>query len=444
MNPVAGKLGRLLEKGFVMGVFVWFVALHRLDSPKSYLYYAYGQDVTFPSLLLIYGLVGLLVLMRLRRFLSICKRNGFLCLLVLLAPLSLLWSVDTYATAINSFKLIGSTIFGLYLVMRYKARELLRLLAATLAVLALMCVFVILIWPDLGIFGSGYHAGNWRGLYFSKHMFGIEMLLGAISFAFLGLMRHAPKAIAWGGTGAFVFLVVMSGSRTAWILLLLLPVVMLLLRGLRGHHMLVLPGILIVLFACAHGVIWLFENYGFILETMGRDPTLTGRLKLWELLVEIGMEHKGLGVGYGAFWLGAGGPSDYSQYIGKILRWDTPLHGHSTVLDLWLQLGFIGVALFGLHLILTFGRGLKMFRLHGDGYTFFALTIFVLLAVDSITDSLLFVGNNAVWVIYVVATSWLLVRTPADFKDSRMGQVAGGRRRPGLRERRLRLGGADG
>jgi O-antigen ligase len=75
-----------------------------------------------------------------------------------------------------------------------------------------------------------------------------------------------------------------------------------------------------------------------------KSTDLTGRTDIWRLvLLEIN-KHPIFGIGYGAFWLGEGSPS---QSIIDILHW-IPLQAHNGYLDIFNELGIVGLCLLGL------------------------------------------------------------------------------------------------
>ena len=81
---------------------------------------------------------------------------------------------------------------------------------------------------------------------------------------------------------------------------------------------------------------------------MGRTKsvsTLTGRLPLWEELIDSIEERPLLGHGYLAYW-----DKDQIEYLKDVLRWEIP-HGHNMYLDWALDGGLIGLGLFLLMLI---------------------------------------------------------------------------------------------
>jgi O-antigen ligase len=82
----------------------------------------------------------------------------------------------------------------------------------------------------------------------------------------------------------------------------------------------------------------LFLDLGsFLLEALGRNPTLTGRTDLWETLRGMAVNPI-LGAGFESFWLGARLEKLWSIY------WWHPNESHNGYLEMYLNLGWAGVA----------------------------------------------------------------------------------------------------
>ena len=80
---------------------------------------------------------------------------------------------------------------------------------------------------------------------------------------------------------------------------------------------------------------------------MGRDPTLTGRTAIWNLV--LGMTANPLfGTGFESFWLGSRLQTMWSIY------WWHPNEAHNGYIEIFLDLGWVGVALLAVLLLSGF------------------------------------------------------------------------------------------
>ena len=162
---------------------------------------------------LVFLIAAALIIPRVGLFLSYCVRNKALLLLLAVTSFSLLWSADPALTFRRLVALVGTTSFGIYLVMRFTPEELLRLLAWMLGLSAVLSLVFIVALPEFGTYREGGHDGLWRGIYGHKGHFGRVMVLGVLVFLFLTLERNGHRWLAWSGLGLCAFLLAMSGSR---------------------------------------------------------------------------------------------------------------------------------------------------------------------------------------------------------------------------------------
>ena len=93
-----------------------------------------------------------------------------------------------------------------------------------------------------------------------------------------------------------------------------------------------------VLFVVLYGLI--LHPAAGLTEAVGRDSTLTGRTAMWDQLLQLKVD-PWFGAGYESFWLGprTNEISRHYQYVNQ---------AHNGYLEVFLNLGWAGVALLGL------------------------------------------------------------------------------------------------
>jgi O-antigen ligase len=96
---------------------------------------------------------------------------------------------------------------------------------------------------------------------------------------------------------------------------------------------------------------------------LGTDSSLTKRTKIWTVLLEKAQLHPLLGFGYGNFWLGE--KIGVSAEVKKTLGY-YPYHGHNGFIDLWLELGLIGLLLLLCSFVFALIKGFR--RIHRSGF----------------------------------------------------------------------------
>jgi O-antigen ligase len=141
----------------------------------------------------------------------------------------------------------------------------------------------------------------------------------------------------------------------------------------------------------------LFLNVGGgALETMGRDPTLTGRTEIWRELLGV-VSNPLIGTGFESFWLG--------DHLRKIWAMGGLLEGineaHNGYLEVYLNLGWIGVALLGVLIVTGYRNVVASFRRNTDTAKL-RLAFFVAAVVYCLTEAA-FKMMCPIWIAFLLA-----------------------------------------
>lgn len=347
-----------------------------------------------------HAVVGGLLLWHRRAACRAAGRSVLLWLLVGLAVCSTAWSAAPDLTLRRSLLLVSTTGFGVYLAARYSRAELAAMVAAVLAVTAVLSLAFALVIPFYGL-EHGFYEGAWRGIYSQKNQLGTAMALGTIIWLLQAAYRLGRRAVVLPLLGLSLALVLLSDSKTSWVVLFGLTACVLLARTIQTRRgagiglTLVLGGI-----AVPPLVVWLFRGYEGVLAALGRDATLTGRIEYWTMAWQAIERRPLLGYGYGAFWQGLEGPSaDLVVAVGE-----NPTHAHNGVLDVWLVLGLVGVLLFSGSLLINFARAFaRNTPGSGLGGVFPPIFLFFLL-LSNLLESELVTYNSLPWVLYAAVT----------------------------------------
>lgn len=203
------------------------------------------------------------------------------------------------------------------------------------------------------------------------------------------------------------------------VLFVLLFLILLYSACLRFNRVVCFFILISIIIAVGCSVIWLVNNWGILWTFLGRDGTLSGRTMLWQVLWDMNRQHFWQGCGYGAFWLNWKEPSGYVWYM---FSWE-PSNAHNGYLDLWLQLGLVGLAIFMLSLSVNLLKAFAVLRKNGSLEKIFPLMFFVFLALNNITESSFLVQNSLFWVLYVAVSIQLRAKSP--IKKQRR-KIAGG------------------
>lgn len=350
----------------------------------------------------------LMLALHARGSLAALARRPTMAALVLLAIASTAWSAAPELTLRRGFALLGTSAFGVFLASRFTPRELLRVLAATAGLLAVSSLAFAIALPAIGV-DHHTHAGAWKGVFTHKNSLGGEMVTGCVAFLLLRLdLPRGRRWIATGGLALCLFLLLMSTSKTALTVLMALFACAALFRMLRWR---IDVAIIVVLLAVLVGgsiAAAVVANWETLLTAMGKDPSLTGRVPMWQVLVRTIGHRPVLGYGYNAFWLGHTGPSAGPL---REIGWDTPT-AHNGFLDTGLQVGLLGLGLFLAGYVTAFRQALAGLRRTVTADGLWPLLIMTMLLLYNATESVLLEKNNLLWALYVCAVCSPLLARP--------------------------------
>jgi exopolysaccharide production protein ExoQ len=311
----------------------------------------YGSMVSQPTsmrryieLMIVYSVIALLLVPFYKRLAAISIRYWLIMSLPILALLSVIWTQNIKQTLIYGTCALLYTLFALYLAERYSPADLMRIFSVVGMMVATLCMVLIIFFPTIGIDhkGSGFTA--WQGMFSQKNHMGIIMTYYLVTLAYLDT-RTSWQAIRNRIFMAIcILLIIMSLSRTGWLLAAACIAVMFYLNSantFRSKDRLLL-GIVAVSSAIAVGIL------GVVLAPeiavlLGKDPTLTGRTVIWQTVIESAVKRPLLGFGYYAFWQGLKGESAIVLMKMGVVNLGNAENGP---LQLSLELGLVGLGLY--------------------------------------------------------------------------------------------------
>lgn len=331
-----------------------------------------------------------------KRALKYAIKAPLLWLLILWGVISVFWSDLPSLTLRRSIAMILTTLYGLVLVVRYDFKEMLHLLGYSVCFFLMVSFFLIVLFPDWGTTTYGYEVA-WRGVFQHKNRLGNISALGLLLFLFLWRQDQKIGRAIWSiGIGLAVLLVIGSQSFTGIALAILMLVGFLTLIFLlksRRDWQLSYP---LFLVACGLGLSLIGLYFEEFLLAFGRDITFTGRLPLWKALIQVGMHNFWVGFGYRSFWRGWDGPS---AEIWQQITW-LPNQAHNGYIEIWLDLGVIGLVLMLLLLLRLLIRSITYFS-EARYESIIWVQLFLFLIFLSFSESVLMRPNDVYWVLIV-------------------------------------------
>lgn len=291
-----------------------------------------------PQVVWYYLTMGYYILVGHKSILRVALKNKVLLLAPAFGALTALWSASPKMTFRVTAELLISMAFAFYLSDKFSTERLMRILVFAGAVAMILSLVLVVLLPSVGI----YHrddSGAWQGITSHKNALGVGMayLLTPIFFIRASLLKKAIYVVT------ALFLIYKCQSRGAWFItasVLLLIAWIGLFRRLKKNEKLLITILSVSIVVVVVGVgIAYFEP---IMRGIGKDPTMTGRTDIYIAVFRSIMKHPIFGYGMGAFWFGV---NPESNAIAMEIHWPSIGYAENGVLEAWLQIGALGVAL---------------------------------------------------------------------------------------------------
>lgn len=337
---------------------------------------------------------------------ALVKQEKWLAAFWLWAFLSASWSISTSLTLVHWIALLGTGMVGLYIAMQFEPAEQLDQLAICLGTVAVASLIVGIMMPSIGVAPGG----AWQGVFFPKNSLGRMMALSTLCFLFLTFGRRGKRWILLPMAALSAGLLLLSQSATAIVvcafMLALLPFRKLLALGNR----LLIPLIAFFSMFAVPLVVWVVSNSKTLLDILGRDNSLTGRLPLWAIILEEIASQPIFGFGYGAFW-----NSGEADRIRDTIGWRAP-NAHNGFLEVLLGLGLVGGTFFLIGLLRNLVLAVRAAR-GAEPEESWPLFFLIFNLLYSLTESSLLTANFILTMLFV-ANSYSVVRARVESEQA--------------------------
>ena len=339
------------------------------------------------------------------------KQNLLLSATLCLALTSCLWTSSVKITVQLFVEISLCTLFACYLSIRVSTRQLMQILMFMGVVASLLSILFAIALPSYGIF-AGYGTTAWQGICNHKNTLGVSsayLLLPAF-FA-----THYSRSIRCAYGMLMLLLIFLSQSRGAWFYtfgVVIFVTWLHLYRRLRRSESLLL--VLITGAVCTTLIVLVAAYFPSLAAMVGKDATMSGRFNIYREVWLAILKRPVLGYGLGGFWFPG---SLESQRLALTIGWANIGYSESGILELALQVGFLGVAFVLTMMATAVVRAVKLLR--SPFYTprvGWFLTIIVLAMFTNIDAGWFLTADTLDWVLIVIACiglneEWARVRT---------------------------------
>jgi exopolysaccharide production protein ExoQ len=345
-----------------------------------------------------YSIVLWVLMINARRVIAQALQMRMLTLLALFTICSALWSQDPFRSAYNGAFYLIETLFAFYLVLRFDPEEILSIMMMAGVSISVLCLIMVFLFPQFGVNQSARDGLAWIGLFTDRTLTGkcmLYLLSPAIIFRRRSFNnRHMIYILL------MLIMVLMAHAATARVILLLYIALMASMSVSRkfGRR----SSLLIVGMLLAAGTLIALVGFQFlprVLGALGRNATLSGRTEIWNLVLGSIAKRPLLGYGYYSFWQGLRGESA-NIIVGAHWMFG---YAHNGILEICLQLGLVGTALFFVTLVQAIGNAWFCLRNGCPPAVEWYIGIIALTLVYNIDESTVLWPIDILSLIYVVA-----------------------------------------
>jgi O-antigen ligase len=308
-------------------------AVYRYGGVNTYLWYA------------IYVWTAARLSLELPALANAVSRNWQVFVWPALAIASVAWSLAPAVSLRGGTQLLMTTLIAVFIGSRFSLRAILMALTVVLMLTAMFSLAMLY----SGTPEAYNESGGFRGTFAHKNTLGLRMNI-LLAAAFVLALAARGRVLAYVAAAAVSgYVLVLSQSATSQILALMTPVIIIAMLAFRhGTRTIFMTASAFAGAAAAFGVAALISNVdpvGLVLDSFGKDATLTGRTWLWDIgLAEI-RKHPIIGGGYQAFWANTQG-NEVLQIRHVLI--DSVNGFHNVGVEVWNDLGLPGLAaLFG-------------------------------------------------------------------------------------------------
>jgi exopolysaccharide production protein ExoQ len=344
--------------------------------------------------LVIYLTCALCIAPYTRKIVSQLIRNPLIASLPILAAVSSFWSQQPQHTVIASIYLGVDICFVAYLLRRFSAQDLMKVLLIVGSVAAIGSLILIVVLPKYGIENrsTDAFAGAWQGIFGQKNVLGQEMTYLLMPVFFVKIYGRWGQSFRFAYVVLALLLIGFSRSTGSW---------MLCVAGIASFAaMRVISRVsgTTAAFLTSMGVAFtgmvvtvLQQGSDVFLRLIGKDPTMTGRTMIWGSLVLSFLKSPFLGYGYEGFWNGLHGES---ANVSLTMNYPGLHYAENGLLDLALNLGLVGVIIYLAIYLLAIRDAFYCFRRNPSNAVMWYISILVLVGVSNLTAGFILFRSN--------------------------------------------------
>ena len=421
----------LESRGFLTGfaTLVLFTGLAGDAWRNSISWYGFGVVVA------IIVATAILVLVRHRAVVTFANLPWPLVAFLALATLSIAWSFYPGASALGVLSQFVTTIPALAVGLLLSGRELLRALGRALRIILWLSILfelvvafivrapVLPVWataadrldPPLMLFWSRnllLEGDKIQGIVGNSALLAMVALIALIVFSVEVAARSVGRVTGTASILLAAAIIALTRSATIYAgiigVAVFLAAILLMRHASTPRARSATYAVIAAAAAAVTALSLVFQSQ--LLQLVGKSDNLTGRSGIWDTVIALAQQRPVFGWGWVSFW-----PPWVEPFKNLIIRNGVmQLHAHNAWLDVWLQLGIVGLIVFGALVITTLVRSWltatdRVVSAPGSPGTFSAVSLLApllltALLVQSLAESRLLV-EGCFMLLVILATS---------------------------------------
>jgi O-antigen ligase len=326
-------------------------------------------------------------------------KNIPLLLLLILILLSAFWSETPDITFRLSLVIVAVSGLAAHIARHYTWTEIAKILRLLILGIAVVSLLMLIINPSIALYGKGL-----SGLLPFPIRFGNLLALGLALWTDYVIKNRKQWLFCTAVIGIQTVLLVLTNSTQALITAMFMLSVVLMFHFSSRFSFKYLTVIFPVYASLALLTTYVVnEQSTAVLAAFGKDPGLTGRTEFWSQLIDRLSHRWVLGYGVSGFWQPWRGGSNPANGIANANGFIPP-HAHNGFLDLALSLGSVGLLLFSLVLLISFGQLLIIFLRKSQKSDLVIPLILLLFVILSNVSETQLLGDTYVWYLFILTS----------------------------------------
>ena len=363
-------------------------------------------------------ILGLIVLMGRRQgFRFKISDNGWLIAFFAYCLISIIWSDDPGGIFKKWIRFIGEAAIILLILTETQAEEKVYWIFRRMAIILLpLSALLAKFYPEIGRIYTVYGTQMWVGAAEHKNSLGFLCAFTGIILVWRNLEKWPKVDLLDAGLLALTAYLLRGARSTTSIIVFLLGTALLVVQAwmkwdFRKLNRAIILGLCALLVVQVLAVSFVGRSMApGVFAAAGKDASLTGRIPLWRELIKVGFRNPIHGYGFASFWLN---PTRLSELWDRV-RW-TPTTAHNGYIQVFLDLGIIGLILLFLLLTQTYKSILHSFKDNPE-FSRLKAVLFLMIFFHNFSESSYGMPSALLWLLFLL-TSIVIRAKPGEGAD---------------------------